>query len=255
VPHALDHRGVSLIGWLALLAAAAIAWVLTAQYAMGMPPGPGTMGLGFFGFLLLWTLMMAAMMLPSVAPVVSLYQRSVRAQASGWPLVLRSVGLVVGYLVAWALFGVVAYFVALWGSWLAAQAPHAAPWVGAVLLAAAGIYQLTPLKDRCLRHCHSPLGFLLHFGNYQGPLRDLRVGLYHGAYCVGCSWGLMVVLITVGVMNLPWMVGLATVIFIEKIWRYGKAFSIAFGVALIIFACFVPWNPSLVPGLYMTGGL
>jgi len=67
--------------------------------------------------------------------------------------------------------------------------------------------------------------------------------------------GLMVVLITVGVMNLPWMVGLAAVIFIEKIWRYGKAFSIAFGVALIIFACFVPWNPSLIPGLYMTGGM
>ena len=106
--HALDRRGGSLIGWLALLAAAAIAWVLTAQYAMGMPPAPGTMGLGFFGFLLLWTLMMAAMMLPSVAPVVSLYQSSVRAQASGWTLVLRSVGLVVGYLVAWALFGVVA---------------------------------------------------------------------------------------------------------------------------------------------------
>ena len=255
MPYALDRRGLSLIGWLALLAAAAIAWVLTAQYAMRMPPAPGTMGLGFFGFLLLWTLMMAAMMLPSVAPVVSLYQRSVRAQASGWTLVLRSVGLVVGYLVAWALFGVVAYFVALWGSWLAAQAPHAAPWVGAVLLAAAGIYQLTPLKDRCLKHCRSPIGFLLHFGNYQGSLRDLRVGLYHGAYCVGCCWGLMVVLITVGVMNLPWMVGLAAVIFIEKIWRYGKAFSIAFGIALIIFACFVPWNPSLVPGLYMTGGM
>jgi predicted metal-binding membrane protein len=99
VPYALDRRGVSLIGWLALLAAAAIAWVLTAQYAMGMPPAPGTMGLGFFGFLLLWTLMMAAMMLPSAAPVVSLYQRSVRAHASGSTLVLRSVGLVVGYLV------------------------------------------------------------------------------------------------------------------------------------------------------------
>jgi predicted metal-binding membrane protein len=255
VPHALDRRGVSLVGWLALITSAAIAWVLTAQYAMGMPPAPGTMGLGFFGFLLLWTLRMAAMMLPSVAPVVSLYQRSMRARASGWTLVLRSVGLVVGYLVAWALFGIAAYFVALGGSWLAARAPSAALWVGAVLLAAAGMYQLTPLKDRCLKHCRSPVGFLLHFGNYQGALRDLRVGLYHGAYCVGCCWGLMVVLITVGVMNLPWMVGLAAVIFIEKIWRYGKAFSLAFGIALIIFACFVPWNPSLVPGLYMAGGM
>jgi predicted metal-binding membrane protein len=130
--------------------------------------------------------------------------------------VLRSVSVVVGYLAAWAIFGVVAYFVALGGSWLAAWAPNAGLWLGALLLAAAGIYQLTPLKARCLKHCRSPLGFLLHFGNYQGPLRELRVGLYHGAYCVGCCWGLMVALITVGVMNLPWMVGLAAVIFIEK---------------------------------------
>jgi hypothetical protein len=118
----------------------------------------------------------AAMMLPSVAPVITLYQSSLLAQASGWTLVLRSVGVVVGHLAAWAIFGVVAYFVALGGSWLAARAPNAGLWVGALLLAAAGIYQLTPLKDRCLKHCRSPLGFLLHFGNYQGPLRDLRVG-------------------------------------------------------------------------------
>jgi predicted metal-binding membrane protein len=92
-----------------------------------------------------------------------------------------------------------------------------------------------------------------------GTIKDPSVifvwGYITAPICVGCCWGLMVVLITVGVMNLPWMVGLAAVIFIEKIWRYGKAFSIAFGVALIIFACLVPWNPSLIPGLYMMGGM
>ena len=252
---ALGPRGVSLAGWLALFAAAALAWVLTVQSAMGMPPGPGTMGLGFVGFLLLWTLMMAAMMLPSVAPTVSLYLRSLRGNASGLGLVLRSTGLVVGYLAIWALFGVLAFVAAWAGSMLGAEAPKAAPWVAALLLAAAGIYQLTPLKDRCLRHCRSPLGFLLHFGSYHGRLRDLRAGFYHGAYCVGCCWGLMVVLITVGVMNLPWMVGLAAVIFVEKTWRYGKTFSVAFGIALIAFACFVPWHASLVPGLYTTGNM
>jgi predicted metal-binding membrane protein len=252
---AFDGRGVSIAGWLVLLAAAALAWLLTVQSAVGMPPGPGTMGPGFLGFLALWTLMMAAMMLPSIAPVVSLYQRSLHARASSWNLVVRSAALVVGYLAAWALFGAVAFVTASAGSQLAAGAPNAAPWVGALLLAAAGIYQLTPLKDRCLGHCRSPLAFLLHFGNYRGRLRDLRVGLYHGAYCVGCCWGLMIVLITVGVMNLPWMVGLAAVIFIEKTWRYGKAFSVAFGIALLAFACFVPWHPSLVPGLYMAGSM
>src|SRR5215213_2896761 len=73
---AFDGRGVSLAGWLALLAAAALAWLFTVQSAVGMPPGPGTTGRSFLGFLVLWTLMMAAMMLPSIAPVVSLYQRS-----------------------------------------------------------------------------------------------------------------------------------------------------------------------------------
>jgi predicted metal-binding membrane protein len=169
--------------------------------------------------------------------------------------VLRSAGFVVGYLAVWALFGVLAFVAAWAGSLVAAEVPNAAPWVAALLLAAAGIYQLTPFKDRCLKHCRSPLGFLLHFGNYRGRLRDLRVGFYHGAYCVGCCWGLMVVLITVGVMNLPWMVGLAAVIFIEKTWRYGKAFSVAFGIALIALACFVPRRASLVPGLYMTGNM
>jgi predicted metal-binding membrane protein len=200
----------------------ALAWVSTLRSAMGMPPSPGTMGRGFVGFLLLWTLMMAAMMLPSVAPTVSLYLRSLRGRTSGLTLVLRSAGLVVGYLAVWSLFGVLAFVAALAGSVLAAEAPNAAPWVAALLLAAAGIYQLTPLKDRCLRHCRSPLGFLLHFGNYRGRLRDLRVGFYHGAYCVACCWGLMVVLITVGVMNLPWMVGLAAVIFIDEdlaVWQ------------------------------------
>jgi predicted metal-binding membrane protein len=252
---ALGPRGVTLAGWLALFAAAALAWVLTVQSAMGMPPGPGTMGLGFVGFLLLWMLMMAAMMLPSVAPTVSLYLRSLRGNASGLGLVLRSTGLVVGYLAIWALFGVLAFVAAWAGSMLGAEAPKAAPWVAALLLAAAGIYQLTPLKDRCLRHCRSPLGFLLHFGSYHGRLRDLRAGFYHGAYCVGCCWGLMVVLITVGIMNLPWMVGLAAVIFVEKTWRYGKTFSVAFGIALIAFACFVPWHASLVPGLYTAGNM
>jgi predicted metal-binding membrane protein len=192
---------------------------------------------------------------PSIAPVVSLYQRSLRGRASGWNVVLRSAALVVGYLAAWALVGAVAFVTAWAGSQLAAGAPNAAPWVGALLLAAAGIYQLTPLKDRCLRHSRSPLALLLHFGNYRGHLRDLGVGLYHGAYCVGCCWGLMIVLVTVGVMNLLWMVGLAVVIFIEKTWRYGKAFSVAFGIALLAFACFVPWHPSLFPALYMAGAM
>ena len=73
--------------------------------------------------------------------------------------------------------------------------------------AAAGLYQLTPLKDLCLSHCRSPLGLLLHYGSYRGKARDLRVGVHHGGYCLGCCWALMVILIAVGVMNIAAMVG------------------------------------------------
>ncbi|RAG81962.1 DUF2182 domain-containing protein [Streptacidiphilus pinicola] len=245
------RRGVVPASWAALLTAAALAWVLTLRSSSGMAPGPGTMGRDLWGFLALWGLMMGAMMLPAVAPVVALYLRTLRARTTGWTRAGRSAGLVVGYLCAWEAFGLAAFGAAWAGGELAARAPGAAPWVGAVVLACAGLYQVAPVKDRCLRHCRSPLGFLLHFGNYSGRLRDLRVGLYHGGYCVGCCWGLMVVLIVVGVMNLAWMAGLAAAVFVERTWHHGKAFSVALGLALIGFACFVPWNPGLVPGLHL----
>jgi predicted metal-binding membrane protein len=123
------------------------------------------------------------------------------------------------------------------------------------MLVAAGIYQLTPLKDFCLRHCRSPVAFLLHVAGYKGRLRDLRVGVYHGLYCIGCCWGLMVVLIAVGVMNLAWMPVVAVTVLLEKSWSHGRALSRIVGVALIVFAFFALGNPALLPGLYMSSGM
>ena len=91
------------------------------------------------------------------------------------------------------------------------------------VFAGAGIYQLSPLKDRCLAHCRSPLGLLPHCGSYRGRTRDLRVGAHHGGYCLGCCWALMVILIALGVMNVAAMVGLAALVLIEKLWRWGPA--------------------------------
>lgn len=251
----LDGRVKAPVIWAALLAGAALAWTVTVRGAMEMGNGPGTMGRGLAGFMLLWIVMMAAMMLPSVAPVGSLYLRSLRSRSTGALRVLRVGSMILGYLGAWTAFGTVAYALAWAGGRLAAEAPSAAPWVGAVALAGAGLYQLTPLKERCLSHCRSPLGFLLHFGGYSGRLRDVRVGLYHGGYCVGCCWALFIVLIAVGVMNLAWMAGLAVVIFLEKTWRFGKALGVAFGIALLVVAFFVPSHPELVPGLHVDGGM
>jgi predicted metal-binding membrane protein len=236
--------------WGGLFAVAALAWAITISQARTMGNGIGTMGLAFGPFLVFWTVMMAAMMLPSVAPFASLYLRTIRATGSSWVEAPRGSALVAGYLLVWAAFGVFVFVMALAGGRLADAHPSQAPWVAAGLLVAAGIYQLTPLKDRCLRHCRSPLGFLMLLANFRGRTKDLRVGLYHGAYCVGCCWGMMLVLIVVGVMNIAWMAGLAAVILVEKTWRHGKAVGIVFGVALIVLALFVPWHPSLVPGLH-----
>jgi predicted metal-binding membrane protein len=235
-----------------LVLCAGLAWLLTYASASGMSAGPGTMGKGFVGFLGLWALMMSAMMLPSLSPVATMYLRGLSREPSAVVRGLRTGGLVIGYLLAWTAYGVVAYVLARAGGQLAERSPDAAPWVGAGALVVAGVYQLTPLKDACLRHCRSPLGFLLHFGNIKGRLKDVRVGFIHGGVCVGCCWGLMVVLIVVGVMNLLWMVAIAAAVLVEKTWRHGKAFSSAVGLGLIAFALFVPSHPGLVPGLHAT---
>ncbi|MGO4230681.1 DUF2182 domain-containing protein [Arthrobacter sp. YAF34] len=240
---------------LALAGCAALAWYLTFSGLADMSTGPGTMGLGLWGFLAVWALMMAAMMLPALAPLTSTYLRTIRAVPSRRIRAIRTTALVGGYLLTWTGFGVVAYAAATLAGLLAEDAPDIAPWVGAAVLVAAGAYQLTPLKDFCLRHCRSPMAFLLHVSGYKGRLRDVRVGMYHGVYCVGCCWGLMVVLIAVGVMNLAWMAALTVVIFLEKTWKYGPALSRITGVALIVFGFFVPSHPELLPGLSMTAGM
>lgn len=235
---------------LVLLGFAAAAWYFTVLGFRDMPPGQGTMGLGIIGFLAAWTLMMAAMMLPALSPLTAVYLRSIRSTRSAALRAARTVALVTGYLVAWAVFGAVAFAAAQLATWLAMGVPDAAPWVGAGVVGAAGIYQVTPLKDFCLRHCRSPVAFLLHVSSYRGRLRDLRVGLYHGLYCIGCCWGLMAVLIAVGVMNLAWMAVIAATVFLEKTWTHGPALSKTIGAALLIFAFFIPANPALLPGLY-----
>jgi predicted metal-binding membrane protein len=213
------------------------------------------MGLELATFMTLWVVMMAAMMLPSVAPLASVYLHGVWMRSAGWERFFRVGTLVLGYLAVWAAFGLIAFACMSGAGWLAAQYPGSTPWVGAGALTIAGVYQLTPLKDYCLKHCRSPIGFLLHFGSFSGQLRDLRVGVFHGAFCLGCCWGLMILLITVGVMNLGWMAALAAIIFLEKTWRYGRALGIAFGAALIVLAMFIPTHPSLVPGVHPGAGM
>ena len=226
-----------------LLIVAAGAWAGTIAVARGMAGMTGTMGLGLAVFVPMWTLMMAAMMLPSVTPVATMYARAVQRPA-------RIAGLMVGYLLAWAAVGLPAYGLAWLAGWLAGRHPAGAHAAAVTVFAACGAYQLSPLKDHCLAHCRSPLALLMHYGSYRGRLRDLRAGVHHGGYCLGCCWALMVILVAVGVMNVAAMVALAALVLVEKTWSRGPAASRLAGAAALALAAATVWFPWLAPGLH-----
>ncbi|MFD7247540.1 DUF2182 domain-containing protein [Streptomyces massasporeus] len=236
-------------GWMVVVLIAVPAWALTIGQARDMGVEPGTMGMALPLFLLLWVTMMAAMMLPSMAPVAITWVRGIGRQSSGWARAVRTIGFVGGYLLVWTAFGLLAYgALALTGD-LVDDRPTAGRWIGSIAFLLAGLYQLGPLKNVCLRHCRDPLGHLVRYSGFRRPARDLRVGVHHGAYCVGCCAGLMVVLVPLGVMNVAAMAGLALVIFAEKLWSRGWLLSSVVGVAFLVLAVLAPFQDWLLPGL------
>jgi predicted metal-binding membrane protein len=239
--------------WIAVAALAAVAWAVTVIEARHTGNGPGTMGLNLLPFLGLWVLMMAAMMLPSVTPVAVLWARVVSGGSAGRGRVMRMSLFLSGYLLIWATCGVAAFVAAAGGGRLLAASPAAASWLGVAIFIIAGIYQLTPWKDWCLRRCRSPIGALVYYVGFKGRSRDVRVGLHHGATCAGCCWGLMILLIAVGVMNVAVMAALTIVVFVEKLWRHGKPFGQAVGLLLVAIGVLAIWYPSLLPGLHASG--
>jgi predicted metal-binding membrane protein len=225
-----------------LLGAALVAWIVAVERMRGMDAGPGT-DLGALGwFIGIWVTMTAAMMLPSAAPAVLMFS-GLRRGAHTWAFVL-------GYLLAWTGCGLAAY--ALYRG-VRGSAPRfiawddRGSWVAGGALAAAGLYQLTPLKAACLRHCRSPLHFLLH--SRPGRLGAVRSGFTHGGYCVGCCTGLMLALFALGVMSLFWMAVVAAAILVEKALPGGEAFARLLAVVLVALGIWVAASPASVPGL------
>jgi predicted metal-binding membrane protein len=162
---------------------------------------------------------------------------------------IRLPALAVGYLTVWAAVGVAAFVVADRFGDLAGGNARAAQVVAVVTFATVGLFQLSPLKFKCLSHCRTPLGHLIHYLGYRGRLRDIRAGASHGWFCLGCCWALMVLMIAFGVMNVAAMVGLAVVISVEKVWRHGERFARAVGVAALVYALALAFKPELAPGL------
>ena len=234
--------GLATSAWAALGLLGASAYGPALGHAAGPTAGP--LGVRLALFVLGWTLMSVAMMLPTSLPLVT----AVHTMVSGAPRAMA--WLAAGYLAVWGLFGVAA--------WLADAGLHAlvarsawaagrADLIPGTLLVAAGLFQFSPLKYACLTECRSPIGFVVrHWRGRSAAERALRLGVTHGLYCVGCCWALMLLMFAVGGVHLGWMLALGAVMFVEKAVRWGRLVTAPVGVTLAL------WGVALlarVPGV------
>lgn len=223
----------------ALLALAAVAWWRTVGNAGGMQSmvqGFSSVGtampfdMGAATFLGMWTTMMVAMMLPTIAPVILLHRLVMRRQGRGRA---RTATFAAGYLTIWSVSGIVPLAVLV----SFREVAHQSTWVDAAaggVLVIAGLYQFSSWKQTCLRACRTPLTFLATHDFGSGPVGTFRAGMSHGRYCLGCCWALMAVLFVVGLMNLTWMAAIALVFLLEKNISRGAALTKVVGTAVVV---------------------
>lgn len=183
----------------------------------------------------MWAAMMIGMMIPSAAPTILIYGAVARKAREQQSLIPPTSVFIAGYVIIWSLFSVLAAFAqraldeaSLLSSSMASNNSR----LGGALVLAAGVYQLTPLKQSCLRHCRSPAEFLSHHWRGGGTLGALRLGVRHGVYCLGCCWVLMGLLFVVGVMNLAWVAVIAAFVLIEKTFSFGRLSGKVAGIGL-----------------------
>src|SRR5919199_628560 len=226
-----------------LLVLAALAWAATIALARS----PAAMSV------------MPGMMLPAIVPVVLLFRTVQRQRGARGGPVPPVVAFVSGYLAVWLLAGLgadLAYPVAHALGARVPFGPNAAPYLGGAILVLAGLYQFTPLKNVCLKHCRSPLHFVMH-GWRDGRMGAVRMGATHGLFCLGCCWGIMAVLFVVGLMNLGWMAALSLLIMAEKVAPRGVAIGRIVGGLFVALGVLMTLQPGLFPaaGLVSTGSM
>ena len=254
-PSRLGRTQVALLG--VLLALALVAWLVTNDRMSGMDSMPG-MGLGGLGFYVtVWVVMMAAMMFPSVAPTVLMYDRLREGHLTrgrGAPTDATAL-FVVGYLCVWTAAGLAAYGLfelvrAIDPAFLAWD--EAGRYVTGGVIVASAVYQSTPLKQACLVKCRSPMMFLAERWRH-GRAGALELGTRHGAWCLGCCWALMAALFAVGVMSLGWMALIAAFIAGEKLLPWPTAARRTVAVLLLGLGLGVAFLPAEVPGFAEPG--
>ncbi len=240
----------TLLTYAILLVITAAAWVHVVWTALmddmaGMDMVMTPAVLEGLAFVAAWTVMMAAMMLPGALPMIALYAATQRGTASPTRTALPVTLFTLIYLALWALTGVPIYFASVALSVLAADVRA---YTVAGLLVVAGMFQLSPLKHVCLRRCRSPLGFFL--GHWRGGWRGaLAIGWTHAAYCLGCCWALMIVLVGAGAMGLAWVLLISAVVTAEKLLPRGEQMAVVTGIALVLLGMAVAVRPDLAVAL------
>jgi predicted metal-binding membrane protein len=245
----------------ALLVLAAAAWGVLIWQSVSMgsdtmgDAGMGdtatglTMGMSALLFLAIWVAMMVAMMFPTAAPMILMFDRIAAGKRGRGQAFVPTWIFVAAYLVIWTLFGVLAYLLALGAERLADRSmwlmDHAAR-IGGVALIVAGLYQLSPLKAVCLTKCRSPFQYVLNSwrDGYGGAF---RMGLEHGVYCLGCCWLLFVILFPLGMMNVAVLALITALIFAEKALPVGRRISQVAAVALVAYGVLVLVMPDALP--------
>ena len=224
--------GITLLSWLYLLSMAANMSLSNGMAAMQIRPWDAGYFLMMF---LMWAVMMVGMMLPSVTPMVLIYAAVARKSAMQGMPVAPTAAFVFGYIAMWLIFSLFAT-IAQWGL---DQAALLSPMMvsnsfglGAVLLIAAGIYQWLPIKDKCLHHCRSPVYFITTHWR-PGSTGAFKMGLSHGAFCLGCCWVLMSLLFVVGVMNILWIAAITLFVLLEKVLPLGDVGGRLMGLPMI----------------------
>lgn len=237
----------------ALIALSIVAWFLliwqdAAHDAVTRMTSP-SMRLGAPLFLTVWLAMTIAMMFPAAAPMALAFHKAQSARRKRRQAFVGTWVFLAGYLVVWVASGVVAYVGALAAEAIATRLDLSAPAssrIGGLTLVAAGLYQLTPLKNICLTKCRTPMSFIMTSWR-EGTLGALQMGAIHGAWCLGCCWPLCAIMFPLGMMNVAALATLTVIVFAEKTLPWGAAVAQAAGVIIIAYGLLIMIQPQAPP--------
>ena len=231
--------GIALLSWAYVVY---LAWQMEGMDpGMAMPQIQPWSGTDFLLMFLMWAVMMVAMMVPSAAPMVLMFATVNRQRRARTAPYVPTAVFALGYVVVWAVFSLAATLTQ-WGlneaALLSSMMRSTTTVLGGLLLVVAGVFQWTPLKEACLVHCRSPLGFIMTHWR-EGRRGAFLMGLHHGTYCVGCCWALMLLLFVNGVMNLLWVGAIAAFVLVEKVVPTKGRLSQVTGALLVAWGLFV----------------